>query len=231
MSTWCPRARRACSTSCLECRAPPPHGERHERREDEQERPAQVELLLDRQRPEVLHRARRAVRLEVVDRVPRELPVLVVERARPDLGGGVRQSRRGQHQAGGHPGHGQHQRRGGHQPLGPPAPELKQPDPAGLAVLAQHVTGDQEPGDHEEDVHAGEAAGHQRRVQVVEDHHAHGQRAQPLDVRPELALLRLAARRRGGVPRWLCRLLALASPRTALPDCSLASPLAVTCCS
>ena len=169
----------------------PPRGERRERRDEEQQRPAQVELLLHGERPEVLYRARRAVRLEVVDRVPRELPVLEVERARPDLGGGVRQPRRRQQQPRGHPGHGQHEGRRGHEPLGAPSPEVKQGDLAGLVILAQQVPGDQEPGDHEEDVHAGEAAGEQRRVQVVDHHHADGQRPQALDVRAEAAFLRL----------------------------------------
>ena len=49
-------------------------------------RPQQVELLLDRQRPEVLHgRGRVLGDREVVDGVRRELPVLDVERARAHL--------------------------------------------------------------------------------------------------------------------------------------------------
>ena len=60
-----------------------------QRRGDEKQRPEQVELLLHRQGPEVLDGAGRVGRLEVVDGVAGELPVLEVQCAGPDLAGGV----------------------------------------------------------------------------------------------------------------------------------------------
>ena len=165
----------------------PGNADRDQRREAEQQRPDQVELLLDGQRPEVLDRGGRPLGLQVVDRVAGELPVLEVQRARPDLRGDVGQFGDRFHHPGGQPGDEQDEGRRGHQSPGPPAPEVEQRHRSGLLVPAPQVAGDQVSGDNEEHVHAREPAGQQRRAQVVDDHHGHRDRAQTLNVGPEAA--------------------------------------------
>src|SRR6202012_5206312 len=64
-------------------------GDPGQRRDAEQQRPDQVELLLDRQRPEVLDGGGGPGGLQVVARLAGQLPVLEVQRAGPDLGGDV----------------------------------------------------------------------------------------------------------------------------------------------
>ncbi len=136
----------------------------------------------------MLHRASRVAGLQVVDRVVREQPVLEVQRACPHLVGGLAEPGLRQHQARGQPGYGEHQGSRRHQPSSPAAPEIEQRDLARPLVPAPQMPRDQEPGDHEEDVHANEPARQQRRVEVVDQHHGHGDRPQPLDVRPEVAV-------------------------------------------
>ena len=152
--------------------------------EEEEQRPDDVELLLDRERPEVLHGSGRVAGLEVVDCIRRELPVLVVQRACQDLLGGVGELGRGLDDARRDPRHGQHERRRRDQPPGTPSPELGQAH-LSLRVAAPQLAGDQVPGDNEEHVHPGEAAGQHRRVQVIDHHHRDGDRPQSLDIRPK----------------------------------------------
>ena len=107
-------------------RARPGDHDRDQRRDAEQQRPDQVELLLDGQRPEVLDRGGGPGGLQVVDRVARELPVLEVQRARPDLRGDVGELGDRLHHPGDQPGDEQHEGGRRHQPPGPAAPEVEQ---------------------------------------------------------------------------------------------------------
>ncbi len=126
-------------------------------REHQAERPEQVELLLDGQRPEVDEQQRRGA----------------VEVARPrchlDPVGGEGQRAESlptdgdeqvaPHQSGGADAHHDDGQQGGQQPAGATQPELRQVDPSTSADLAQQQSGDQEAGDDEEDVDAEEATG------------------------------------------------------------------------
>jgi hypothetical protein len=171
----------------------PPPGREHRReeaRDQEQQRPDEVELLLDRQGPEVLHGGSRVVGLQVVDRVRRELPVLDVQRARQDLLRRVGELGRGLDDPRRDPRHGQDKHRGRDQPPGTPSPEVGQADLSRARVAAPQVAGDQVPGDDEEHVHPGEASRQRRGVQVVDHHHRDGDGPQSLDVRPESPALR-----------------------------------------
>ena len=114
-----PRARRG-----PRCRGSSRTGVRRATMHEDQDRPDEVELLLDRERPEVLDRAGCVLGRQVVDRVTREHPVHDVQR-RP-RGPGVpcwptavsgATSRESDQRRG------EHQQRGRQQPPDPSAPE------------------------------------------------------------------------------------------------------------
>ena len=96
-----------------------------ESRDDEEQRPDQVELLLYRQRPEVLHGCGRSVGGQVIDGLVRELPVLEVQRAGPYLSGRIGEPARRQHETRDDPGHAEHESRRRHEAPGPAAPEIE----------------------------------------------------------------------------------------------------------
>ena len=137
----------------------PPHAARGEQ---EQRRPEEVELLLDPERPEVEQRRRRELRLQVVGRLEREPQVgRVQRRGDPVLRHLAGPQRREDHGRGDHRGQDQQHRRR-QQTTNPPGVEAGQRDRAGRVQLADQEAGDQEPGQHEEDVDADVAAGHAR---------------------------------------------------------------------
>ncbi len=183
----------------------PPRGVQAE--EQDQQRPDDVELLLDRERPVVLERRGRGVVLEVVGAVARELEVGREER-RPervlDRAGRLDRAQevdRRRHRRD------DHQRRRGQDPAGPAGVEAEQRDPAVALGLGDQQTGDQEARDHEEDVHADEAAVERPDLGVVQDHEQDGQGPEPLDV---LSEARLHGRhRRSGTPASPLRRAAL----------------------
>ena len=160
-------------------------------------RPHEVELLLDRQRPVVLHRRRGRVRAEVVDRLLGEVPVLHVERAGRDLGVELRpDALRGDEEGRDRDEH-QDQEGCRQDPAGATGPEAGQRDRSPAVGLADQVPGDQEARDGEEDIHADVAAGDQLGPVVEEDHGHHRQAAQRLDLDPH-PLLRGSVLLRGG---------------------------------
>ncbi len=150
---------------------PAPAQRAHSQERRERQRPHQVELLLDREAPQMLKRARRAELGEVVRALRGEMPVReVTERGESIAGERVQLDRVGPGCAGpeGHDAE-QHQQ-GGEQTTGSARPEAAEPDSAVGPVLAQQERGDEEPGDDEEDVNAEEAPGEPRGAGVEHDH-------------------------------------------------------------
>ena len=95
-----------------------------------QQRDDDVELLLDRQRPEVLHDARLLVVHAVGDALGDEVPVGHVGGGRDHVAGQRAQLVGVADQRGHDDGQGQAQQRGGQQAAEPAAPEVPQPDAA-----------------------------------------------------------------------------------------------------
>ena len=150
-----------------------PRDERHDEREHD------VELLLDRERPEVQHRRRGAEEVRVA--LPRrvEAPVRDVREGgehvaaqQPELV--VRRDRRPEDQHAG-----QREHRGREQAPGPPAPEAAE----GHApfALGEQQARDQEARQREEGADPEEAAPGKAVLRVVEEHHGDREAAQPVE--------------------------------------------------
>ena len=85
-------------TTTMPADDPAESGQRHEAQgDDEQERPEEVELLLDPERPEVQERGRRDLAAEVVDGVGGEAEVGDVQRRRGGVAGDGREAQAGEH--------------------------------------------------------------------------------------------------------------------------------------
>ncbi len=150
---------------------------------EQEQRPDQVELLLDGQRPQVLERWRRPELGEV--RVVRQRlpPVAGVgdrgEQRRPERG----QLGRLDHGRGrGH--HDEQDRQGRQQPPGPPGPESAQVQPAVPVPLGGQQVGDQVSAEHEEDVDPEEPPGKCGQLLMKGNNGNNGQCAQPIQARP-----------------------------------------------
>ena len=159
-----------------------PH--RQPEREDDEQRPHEVELLLDRQRPEVLHRRRLEVGAVRDLRVACEVPVLHVERAREDLLQErpplhLRHEQERRHRAGA-----QHHERGRQDAPGPAHVELLEPHPPVPLGVAEQEPRDQEAGDDEEHVDADEARRECGGPEVVEHDAADRHGTERLDLGP-----------------------------------------------
>ena len=156
----------------------------HQPGDEQHQGQGDVELLLHRQRPEVLHGRRRLLRAQVVDRLRGEHPVLDVEGGADQLVEHIGTPAERHH------GHGrdrhaqQHQQRCRQQPLGAPGPEPAEADPPARLELLLEVCSDEVAGDDEEDVHADEPAGQARGPEVEQQHRADRHRPQGLDVGP-----------------------------------------------
>ena len=158
---------------------------------DEQRWPAQVELLLDRQRP-VVQQWRRVARAELGAEVVAEAVgehEVDRERAGGDGVRGQRSQRQGrQHSLGEHhrDDHGERRRR--KQAAGSPAPEVAQRDRAAGGQLAEDQPGDEEAGHDEEHVDADEPTADTWDTDVEGDDGDDGDRSKPFDVWSEAAL-------------------------------------------
>ena len=146
------------------------HPFRAKREEQDQRRPDSVELLLNRQRPEVLEGRWRKLGSQVVGAGADEAEVAGEER-RPArvLGDPVGPARaevsiRGDH------GRDQDERAGRQQSSGAASVEVQERDRPGLLDLADQQTGDQEAREDEEDIHADVAARRTDTSGVVEQH-------------------------------------------------------------
>jgi hypothetical protein len=105
-------------------------------------RPDEVELLFDRQRPEVLHRGGCIVGRQIVDAGDREVPIDDVQCRRHDLPAGVRPDRLGRDEEGGDADDEEDEQRRGKQPLDPSGPEVRDITPAARGLLVE-VAGDE----------------------------------------------------------------------------------------
>ncbi len=163
---------------------PPARSVHDERQQDEEQRPDDVELLLDRQGPVVLHRRGAHVRGEVVHLAAREHPVDDVRRCGRDVDGDVPPSQAGDddERHGGRDD--EHEDRGGEEPADPAADEPQPGDGSGGLELDDEESGDEEARDDEEDVDTDEATA-QREPGVVGEDGEDRDGAKPLDVRPE----------------------------------------------
>ena len=158
---------------------PPPSAD-----EQQEGRPDEVELLLDRERPEVEERRRPGDRGEVVALGQREPDVGDGQRRGGTIGHdlrpveetheGPRRRERGD----------EHDRGRGQEAPDPAGVEPAERDPAAALVLAHEEAGDQEAADDEEDVDADEAAG-DRQAGMEQDDEEDREPAEALDVRAE----------------------------------------------
>ena len=157
----------------------------HEAHQDQQrDRPQQVPLLFDRERPRVGEGRRRLERLEVRRAVEDEPPVGYVEQRReavtadrPELGrlrphDGVDRD----------PDQQEEERR--EQAAGASRPEGLEIDPAGVLALGQQERGDEVAAQDEEHVDAEEAALRPGDLPVVQDHRRDRERAQAVEPGP-----------------------------------------------
>ena len=149
--------------------------------DDQQQRPHQVELFLDAERPQVLQRVRRP-ELREVGLVP-DLPPVAGVRHRPEQclpqRGQLARLDDGRRRGHGDQQHGQRRE----QPARPPRPERAQPQAAVPVPLGDQQIRDQVPAEHEKDVNAEEAPGKRRELLMKGDNGKHGQRAQPVQPR------------------------------------------------
>jgi hypothetical protein len=155
---------------------------RGERGEGDQRQPHQVELALDRQRPEVLERALRVVPGEVVDGVDRERPVLEVQARGHGLRDDVVAAGLGQQQPAHEQDRQQHHGGGGEEPAREPRQERHGPDAAVAFDGAEQGSGDEEAGQEQEDV---DAAGDPAEPDVVDGDEEDREGAQSLEFRAE----------------------------------------------
>ncbi len=153
----------------------------HPDREDQ--RPQQVELLLDRERPQVLEQRRPSDGLEVGLLPEHEVPVRHV----PE--GGQRVAAQSGHlarQKDDRVGEGddeqQVERR--QEPAGAAQPERLQVDAAPSSPLREQQRGDEVAADHEEDLDPEETAGDPGQISVVKEHGDDRERAQPVEAGP-----------------------------------------------
>jgi len=140
-------------------------GQEHD--EHDEDRPAQVELLLDRQRPEVLQRGGRVSLVEILGAFHGQPVVEAIERGEDPVDGG-RPDLKGRGPDA-HRDHGRHHDRHGRgqQAADPAGVERGQrPDPA-LADRLQEQARDQEARDHEEHVDPDEPAVYPEQIGVV----------------------------------------------------------------
>ncbi len=156
---------------------PPPAAGAQDRGQDE--RPDQVELLLDGQGPEVLQRRGRPEHREVRLVTQRLPPVARVGDGGQQAGPQRRQLIWLEHGDRGRDG-GQHHRQAGQQPAGPADPEAAQVKPAAVVPRGGQQVSDQVSADDEEHVHAEEPAGQPEESLVEGQHRQHRDPAQPV---------------------------------------------------
>lgn len=150
--------------------------------QSEQERPQQVGLPLDGQRPEVLNGAGGGLPGQIVHGRAGQCPVLVVERGGTHLGEDVGPAWTRQPQTGGDHDGGEHDGRGRGEPAREPGPEGEEVDPTVALQGAEQGSGDEEPGEQQEHVHA---TGDPAEPDVVNGHQHDGDGTQPLDLGAE----------------------------------------------
>ena len=160
--------------------APPLHQvPRHQHHRQHHPRPHQVELLLHRQRPQVVERRGRGepgVVGVVLEDVP---PVVDVEPGRDDVAP-VPGHERAVERVHPHRHHREHHEQRRQQPSRPSHPEVAELDPPGSGELPYQDVGDQIAAEREEHPHAEQSALRPAVAQMVGNDGRHGERAQPV---------------------------------------------------
>ncbi len=149
--------------------------------QEKRERPDEVVLLFDAERPEVQQRLQLRRGVEIPGLAP-ERDVGNESRACRDMLAELRKFIRQQHAPSQEKAAGEHQDECREDaPDAPPIEAGK--GEAAPTQLVQDDAGDQESRDDEEHVHADEAARHHAGEGVIAEHREHGEGAQPVDVR------------------------------------------------
>ena len=169
-------------------RVPRPLG--HDRRDDADD---QVELLLDRQAPEVQHRRRSVEQVSVRGAVDEEVPVGHLQPRRDDVGPGRARQRRRRDPD--HGDRGEHRPRSRVQAPGPASEETAQRDASRPLALVQQHRPDDHARQREEQGDAEVAARQPADVGVEEDDGSDGEAAEPIE--PGLLADALAGRHLG----------------------------------
>ncbi len=152
-----------------------------------EDRPDEVELLLDAQRPQVKKRFRRRIGAEIAPdpRQPQEPEIdgeiRVAEQAAADV---AELDRRGAEPAD-DPDRGDHEQQGGQDALGPLGVEHRKREMADGA-FGQDDARNQKAGNDEEYVDTGKAARQKRPIGMESDHPEDRKRTQPIDVLTEI---------------------------------------------
>ncbi len=140
-----------------------------------------VELLLDRQAPEVQHRRWPGEQLGVRHPGGEEVPVGHVERGGGDVT--ARRTRQRVGQQAGHRQHGEHRQRGRQQPAGASPPEAAEVEATGRVDLGEHERADQHAGQGEEQRHREEPAADRADAEVEQHDGADRQAAEAVEAR------------------------------------------------
>ena len=151
---------------------------------EQQRRPHEVELLLDGQRPEVDERARHVAGREVVALGQAEMPVDAVQRGERGVVADRRVVDAVQQPERADDHDGEHEHRGRQQPAHAARVEAREVDAASARELVDEQARDEVAGEDEEDVDADEATGNPGVAEVKGDHEDHGDRADPVELRP-----------------------------------------------
>ena len=148
----------------------------------QRQRPDEVELLFDRERPELEHRVARDVGAEIAGRVVDEVPVRDVQERRLERADRVGHLQRRRDRDVDERRHDQGHERGGQQSPEPPRIEACQPDPAGSEQVPQEQLGHEVARQDEEDVDPDVAAGERTGSGVEQDDEVDGDGAQAVEV-------------------------------------------------
>ena len=154
----------------------PQHAQHHER-------PHEVELLLDRQRPHVQHGRGSREGGEVRLAREQEPPVRAVAEGREHVAPQAVEPERGRHERRVRDHRREHHEQCGEQPAGATGPERQQVDVLAVAPFAEQQPGDEESGQHEEGVERQHAAGREV-AGVHRDGEPDGEPAPPVERGP-----------------------------------------------
>jgi hypothetical protein len=148
--------------------------ERHDENDDQ--RPDQIELLLDREGPEVLHERWRTSGLEVIRAGVGEVDVRGESQRPPDCADALTNPSAAESHLICHGGHGQDGKRGGQDAPSPTGVEALQRNPGSALGFPEQQPGDQVARDYEEDVDTDEATARPP-AQMAGDHEQYGDRS------------------------------------------------------
>jgi hypothetical protein len=148
----------------------------------QERRPNEIELLLDGERPKMEQRRRRLTLFEVIEPSRSETEVRRERRRVQAVPDGLPRANQVEQEVRSDLGREQRERRCRQDPPRTAGVKADERDRALLRRLGEQDPGDQEAGDHEEDVHADVTAGERADAGVAQHHEQHRHRAQALDI-------------------------------------------------